>query len=900
VKPEIWLSFGDLKNVWTLYRRKIVRVALLAGAACAALLSVQPPKFASEATFKQSSGRVDQGFDIKNVFRAITSNPQESATQAIFYSNAVLRKTVEELGLQVSVYSGNKIAKAVLSHLWDKEDPGSFRFQDVVYDGNKPKTLSIRFIQPSVFEVVDAKGTRKTTARIGEKMEIDGVFLTCIETPRNLLVGKTYAVTVAPWRSVIECVKKRFQIISSKTESNILTLKFIDPDRQKCAAFLNSVMKHYQRFLIEENQLFTDLQLSYLERRKKELEAKFDQTLEENVAYLSGNLGDNGFISLNQEMETLSVPKEAYTSKLFDLQFELSRFEGFPAIAPTPLQVDLQSKLSSLEMEEKRVFETQRQAALLQQQEAAELLKCIETEQPLPSADIPFAPLISAMKEAKEKVSSASAEEKPACDLAFERARHHLTEHLRDFIQSIHLKQQSLQAPQTYAKSLESDFRGLDLSAARQLHVHYHNDLDRLHIALKELLYLRSQIQDSSFDLGSMAATPLDPITQKMIEKAGDLEAQLQDILHRSPREHERLKDALAMQKKYIAAHIGQTIDLHKIRIELIREKIGSLQHVIVGLINNEKKLIEEKLKDLKTKMATLPQKWRIENLLKLKTDLMKKMVEGLVHITETKILNRHLFNVESRPIDAAIASEKPVPTRIVFFSVLTALCVAFGLFFFQLLRLLIQGRAPTLETLRLSGLQVSGSLSHHCDSNLDEVSNDDLETLRRIVSELVSGEKKCAALFQSSYSDFSCATAELLSKRGFKPVVIDCNFNKAVFREDTPGLWDYLVGKLDAAPIRNGKLFDSIPAGGSTRHATELLLSCRFPQLLCRLKENYDCILLVSRASIETTEAETLLKYVDQAFVSYSIEECAKLIKFSRQKPKTAISFVQQPLGCL
>jgi hypothetical protein len=87
------------------------------------------------------------------------------------------------------------------------------------------------------------------------------------------------------------------------------------------------MMSAYQSYLKQENEELSDAQLAYLERRQDELSSKLDRVLQDQAAYLKENLGESGFIGLKEEVEMLAVPKEAYTTRLFDLEMEERRLE---------------------------------------------------------------------------------------------------------------------------------------------------------------------------------------------------------------------------------------------------------------------------------------------------------------------------------------------------------------------------------------------------------------------------------------------------------------------------------------------------------------------------------------------------------------------------------------------
>jgi hypothetical protein len=579
-------------------------------------------------------------------------------------------------------------------------------------------------------------------------------------------------------------------------------LKFKDSNRKKTIAFLNQIVASYQNFLKEENQAIADAQLTYLDKRQQELNSQLDLALQEHVSYLQNLLGEKGFIGLEQGLEMLYEPQELYTSKLFDVDFEISHLS--------------EADIKSLER----------------------------------------APLTASLNLDPQK------------------------------------------SP-IYASALEPNFQGLDLESARKLHVQYHGELDKLTSDLKQLLYLQEHIHDRDCELSSLVNILPDTVTQEMVKKAGDLELQLHDALNRSEKEHERVREALTTQKQFIANHIAHSIQLQKIQADLTKEKVLSLQALILKLLKTEKQLIEEKLQEIKGQMSDLPEKWRLENLLRMKTELIKGMMEGLIHLTETKTLSRHLFNVESRPVDIAFAALTAQRPNLFLFSLGGTLLGFIVFYLYFLFQGLFRGLPASLDHLKLAGSYTCGPLSTSCDAPLSDLPMKDLETLRHFASFLIERKTSqgiATAILGERNPDFSRNLAAILALRGEKSVIVDCNFDKVVLREEVPGLWHYLTDQMETAQIRTSQGVDFIPSGGTTSLATELFTKPRFSALIAQLKERYSCVLLVSRAPLDATEAEELVKHADTTLVTVCEEALDALTPYRalNTPEQTRVAFMQ------
>jgi len=891
VNDSIFISFDDLKSLFRRLKGKMRKAALVAGLGLVGWGLIQQPQYVAEATFKQSSGKLEQNYDLKNFFRTLVSQDSESSTVSLMFSHNILRRCIEELGWQANVANFKSIhfLDNIRTELgFSLANPDLFGFKHVIYRGESHKSFLLRFESPETYEILNKDETLLCKGAIGESIELEDIKLTLDKTPKNLKINKIYQLSFFPSQAVTSVAKSKFSIKPSQLDRSVLCLKYKDRSPERAAAFLNQIMISYQNYLREENQILADAQLKYLEKRQEELNAKHDKTLQEHVAYLKQSVGDRGFIGLHQEIEMLSVPQETYTGKLFDIDFEISHLASDPESPPSFAQTYLQEKLDPIDFEHKKMASHESKTVSSQLDEALLLLGQLEKSETISSPRNPtFASLIARLKNAPDPASALE-------------AKNRLVSNLRDFIHSLHLKQKVLEEETSYAQALESDFHGLDLESARKLHVQYHNSLDQLHAGLKQLLYLQKHVDDPECELGSLVNILPDAITQDMVQKASQLELQLQDALNRSEREHERFREALSLQKRFIGHHISHSIELQRIRAELTKEKIASLQQLILSLLTTEKKLIEDKLQDLKNQMADVPEKWRLEHLLKLKTDLTKGMMEGLTHLTESKILNRHLYNVESKPIDKAVIPAKPLTPHLFLFSCGGALLGALAVYLWGLFSGLARGFPTSLENLKLIGEHTSGTLSETCDAPFEEIQEDDLETLRHTASFLYSQKESRAlktALLGEKNPNFSHNLASILALRGGKSIILDCNFDQIVSSEDIPGLWHYLSGQTDALKIRKLADYDFVPSGGTTRHATELFTCEPFSKLLSKLEAEYDFIFISSRAKLSSSETLELLKNVNATVVSITDEPLDILLPYrqsSRQKEKQNVTFIQ------
>lgn len=850
---EIFVSIEDLKTLFKRLRYKLQSAAILCALGMFLFCLSKEPLYIAEATFRQSTGRVEQSIDLKNFVKTMMSADVESSTVALMFSQKILRRVVENLGLQAQAHSSkswNFLDNLRAEFKFPLPDLQSFSFSHVIYEQETPLAVFVRFLSPDSYEILDQKGEKLAAACLGERIDLDAFKLNLDAPPKNVKIGKKYPLLLLPWKPVVAAIKSRLAIKPTKLDKSVLQIGFSHRDRLLSARLINELMSSYQVYLKEENDMLAKAQLAYLSKRQEEVGAELDKTLQQHVAYLKGNIGRMGFIELDQGASSLSNPHEEYTSKLFNVEYELARLEKTQ---------DEQIASGKAKIEE----------ALL-------LLQCLEKGEPLPALKTTLAALVQELKNTETPEEA-------------RHAKHHLRRHLSSMIQSMHRHQKVLK------EVPEADMRGIDLATAKDLYIRYSNELDSLRVNTHQLQFFLIHLKEPDFELSSLCRILTDSITEEMVQKAGGLELQLQDELTHSGKEHERVREALSTQKRFIAHHLSQTIELEKIHIDLVQEKLFTLQKSMIDLLKNEKHLIEDKLASLRESMTDLPEKWRLENTLKFKTELTQSMMEGLSQFSESKNLSSHLYQVESKPLDHAFIPSTAKSPNLVLSSLGGGVFGAFLLYLFFLVRSLVKGLPISLNHLKILNIPTCGRLS---SADEDEFSESDLETLRRMTSfVLAQSPPSLIALVGESNPNISQNLAELLSLRGPRTVVLECDFSAFVSLQDTPGIWQFLTGEIPHLPIHKMGNYDLIKTGRSSSKGAELLSQERFALALKTLKLDYDYILLFSKASLTSTETEELLKCADAAAIFVADETLAEiepLRKWSRQKENPRLVFVK------
>jgi len=889
---DIYISSDDLKRIYRKNKKKILWAAIGGAVFALAYYLLTPPTYQATATFKQSSSRPDT-FDLKKLAHTFSGASSEGATAPLMLSRAVLTKTVEELGLQAVVKEHGYVAEKLkacrdnfLAEIGRQlEENDDFQFQNVRYAGEKPRNFFLRFSSSDSFELLDEHHEKLTQGHLKEPVQSQDVLFTLALTPRTLKVGKLYPLSMLPCRSVVGNVKNRTTIKPLREDKNILVINFSDPDRQRSAAFINTLIGKYEEYLMEENKSVIGAQLYYLDQRQNELNAKLDADVQGHVAVLKKSLLKQGFMGIEQEMNSILEPLQTYRSRLSEIEVEMAGL--MQRVSQTDLAVITPPSPPKL-------VQQFGQSLVEQIQDASLLLEKLGKDEALTPtlASSTFAPLITETELARSKGEQPIYQEK----------KQQLASHLHTLIDHLLLRQKNLQESSTYIDKLESDFNGMTLEASRGLFQQYCRQLDDLHAQLKQVIFFRDHLNEPHFEISTLSNILNDSVTQQLVQKSSELSGQLCDVINRSGREHEHLKETLAIQKRFLESHLSQTLELGKIRIQLIKEKIGSLYEVMKDLLQKEKAVLENKIEELKITMQELPELWHLDKQLKFKAELTKGMMEGLTHITESKNLARHLYQVESKPLDSALSPLVPQSSRILFKCMGGAFCLAALFYFFAFIHALFRGLPASLTTLRLLGGHISGALSHTSHLPLNQLGDQDLETLRSMASFVLErkNHKSVTALLSHRGSDFCFNLAHLLSLHHQKVLIIDCNFDRTAATQDQPGLWQYLNHTIGELPIRQEKYYDLLTAGGTTRHGVELLASPVFAQVLAECKDRYDFVFLSRQTTLSSQDAMQILQLSDLAIITTDEEPqdaFKPYLQWSRQKQNLCATFAENPI---
>ena len=331
---ELFFCLSDLWLIFSRHKTKILLSAVLMAFALSFVFLLSPVKYEIKASFRELQDR-EESASFKDFL--ITSINNKSACQAssVMLSDAVLGPLAEQMGLQAGVQKKESLfsyyRKIFLENILTQlkrplPDESRFVFKDIQYDGEQSLTMFLRFFREDCFEILNeeyepiGKGEKKAQVNYKNK-----VYFTVVKTPSDLKLNHIYTVTFSPLSSAVSFLSGNLKIKSHDENRNLLKLSIKIRDRRLGVEILNSLMDEYQKFLINENKLFSKAQLAYLEDRQDELTQKVKKDLDEYALYLSENLQEKGYMTPDQKFDMLNVPYSKYLSKIFSVDMDLER-----------------------------------------------------------------------------------------------------------------------------------------------------------------------------------------------------------------------------------------------------------------------------------------------------------------------------------------------------------------------------------------------------------------------------------------------------------------------------------------------------------------------------------------------------------------------------------------------
>jgi hypothetical protein len=916
---ERMFTLSDVKRLYIAKRRQLFKWAVMGALLTFLFLGIRPTKYKVEATFREATEDSGSGGSLKELLGGIGSG-QQSQAASYMKSFRVLKPLVSKLGLQVSPGKSGWIVKKIFKRYSDKlkatkglglEDLDRFRFCNVVYEGEQRINFGIRFVDKEHFTVHSADQKKEfCQGVVGASVNLEELQceFTLVKPAQSMKVGVFYPFFVTYWKDVANGLKNDLQISSDKANKSICDLAFFSRDRHLGQWILNEVMSQYQLYLKREHDELAQDQLVYLENKQTQLCGKLEALFQENIDYLAQNVEKNGCISVEQEGQNLLIPYQQMHEKLFATDMELARLDLHEKGGKSRVVTEggpFSSVINQV---------AQQMQDLKQQKDLLELSLCQFSEQSLTMRRDDLKEIRNQRLAVEKLIHEIDlGEEISSCDLDQSlcvwaaslqdlEEREDFAEYLENYARILSVREKLLQERFFCGNSESTEFDGIDLNTARALFIQYNNKLDTAEAAMRYLTQFKKELHQPDFELSSLSSVLQDALSQKLIAEASTASLQLKDEKYHSSKEGQRYEEQIALQRKILGDHLDQLYKVEELNASLVREKIVGLQKVSLDCINQqisvlheqasdsikerkkallqEKGILAGKMGEIRSMAASLPEKWRLEKWLELKTIMMTKIMQTVTEVVEAKTISHHLHHVESKPLDHAVLPVAPENPRLFLLTLLGALSSAFALFSLCLIRQILKGFPTTLEKLRALRFPALGSISAFCDGpSVETPTGPDLEILRQLA--LFTEGGKVIGLLAGQGPDYSFALSENLARMSTKSIILRCDFLSKFRKEDCPGLLQIWKGEIGDLPIRKGKGFDYITAGGYSPFGTEIIQSQRFTELLEILKKNYDQIFLLLRTPLTSAESAAALRLCDKVAVTVTKEQTEELTPF-------------------
>ncbi len=921
IDPEEWIvSLFDVKRLYISMWKRLLRWAFVGAIVSYLYFGNAEVVYQAKASFKEGVERSSHESFFKDLIGGFSSQGmQQPQTTSLMKSNQVLRPLAEKLGMQIAPFKKEwKIAQLCRRYketwaaekglLTEETDP--FIFANVHYDGEEPIFFRLAFSTPEEYTVFNQKNKKELAkGKLGVPCSFKGVTLTLKSVPETLKMESFYPFMVNPWISAVGDLRSRIKIKGDKDNKSILVISAIHRNRYVAAEIVNELMAEFLIYLKREYDSVAKMQLAYLEGKQEQIFSKMDQLFDQHIDYLSRNLEKNGFIGLDQETQSLLFPHHQMHGKLLAIDVELKRLDEIEKEGKgVPIAEDSSFSHSFNQF-------TQKIQDLKQHRDLIELSMSKEGK-PAPEmrredlkevreARFAVEKLIQEINHGKEISAS---DLSPglvlwAKALTDEEEREDFAEYLENYSRLLSMREKMLQERIFYGKGIPEELEGIDLGSARSLFMQYNSKLDASQANLRSYAQLKNELQNPYFDLASLSSILRDSLSQKIVEESAVLELQLKDEKHHSMKEEERWKEEIALKRKILGDHLDQLILVEELNVDLLKEKMLGLQSLSLDCINQqisvlheqirdgvqerrkalliEKEVLERKMEEIRTSLAKiLPEKWRFEKWLNIKTEMVNRVMETITEVVESKSISNHLHHVESKPLDPALVPGGPQTPYLYRMTYLGAFVFPFFVFSLAFIRRLLKGFPITDEKIKALRLPFLGRISPLCDGKLLETpTGPDLELLRNMA--LFFEGAKVVGLIGGRGPDYSYALSENLARRHAKSIIIRCDFLAKSRKEDAPGIFQIWKGEIGELPIRHDNGFDWITAGGYTPFGTEIVQSQTFHELISFAKKKYDWVFLLFRSPLSSVESQAALRLCDKAIVTLSEEQIEELTPF-------------------
>lgn len=641
--------------LYLIYKRAKLRIwssAILCALCSVILIGVSPSSFQAKALFKEANDMKES--PAMNAMRQMMEfsgyREKEATTSSILSSRSCLSIVIHELGMQAVEH--RSLYEKFLWHvgLQPKQEP--LRVKDVHYAGEKPRDVVIKPISSTLYEIDG------TLAKYGSRIKLtDGSTFTLLSE-----ITEKKTVRFLPFEKVMQKSIASLKVSRRKKETQMLDIAFSYPDPYLAKEFLNRLMAVYKEYLREDFAQNAKAQINYLEKRQNEIAAVFDMHLENYASYLAENIGDEGFMNVSSEMAFAKEKKKRFSERILELEVHSQQIASEDLFA-------LAEKRRALSLKKHALAKTKAPRSLSKPSQEMPLISMPFIFDKVKNHKMPLPPRggvaeLEKMRLAniRHEISQLSSSDKKLYSAQLRKLK--LEEYLTHE-RWVH------NAPFTDA------FEGLDLETAKLFYEQMQESIHKKEEEISKLSYLKDVMTTHpNFELSAFWGVLSDPIGAEHIKRCSEIMDQLRDESNLMLKDIARLQESLEKEKRSLFEHVAHQYEIAQRDLSLAREKLEKLNAATFDLINQEiflldeqtdalraeklsayereKKLLQEMQLEQKDQMKNVPEKWLRENKLSMRADMIMSLMEGMSQLVESKNVEAHLRQFESKAIDSA------------------------------------------------------------------------------------------------------------------------------------------------------------------------------------------------------------------------------------------------------
>ena len=953
----IHLNWSDFWQLCKRFKTRIAATVLIAATACAFFSLIQPVEYQAEGTFREKNNKsASLNSSIMDMFvTGGLANSADNEALTILKSKKILHHVIKELGLQGAIVPlqerdtyRNRIkdnSVTAYAHLLKKNFPivadsiSELTLSSIIYNQEVPLQFLLHFSSSREgYTLFNNEGKEIGNGKFNQPF-VTPLFQFTINGPAAVFEKEElYSLTIYPLNLITAAIQNKLQVENDVKDKNLIKISFRNRNRYLTKQFVNTLMKNYHNYLHDDHRRQAGLQLDYLKEKQNEAEKNLNDLMLTHAFSLSKELNTRGFADSGKEMEFLAKSQHEFKERLISNELEIKRLKNVQMgkcvyyDQLTKSQGD--HNIINSVLEEIRDCKQQRDSLALALEKSpfsdfAQLEKFFVIQQ------AELEEVKTQINELNEIIAACSSKKNvPVTSKLYHDPRYiiktwntriqkergiNLEEEYGQFLHYLnHLKrlfmvrENVIQKRLTHQQMPSTEFQGVNLKTAQDLYLEYSKKLNELEAKKRENGFLIHQMEDANFEITSLSTVLTDAVSHDRIQKASRLLLDLKDQNNRTEKEQSQLKEELFLERSFLLLHLQQTNHLLTLNQELVKEKISSLQSIILELIHQhisvleknlhdyistrlenlkqERIIIEQHMHKLHQEMATLPERWIAEKMIEQNLEMNELIVQEVAKMVESKNISHRLELIQSAPVDFATLPLHPLSPHLLLFS-FVGMIIGGLLSTGWILKKALGGNLPaSSRQLTQFRQQVVGNFSRsYLNGQKIENNADDLETLRRLKSYLDEPlETDCQPwlLLQGSGPEYSADLAKLLIKNGKKTLRIFLNFEDSL--PSKGGLLQFLENQIDAPLILADEAGSYIETGGESKFYNELLGTKKFQLLLKNLSENYDAILAVSSSLPTSANAEHLALFFSKIAITIRNETVQQLKFYIQEMSQT------------